>query len=85
MKFLKYFEDIQEMDRRNPNYKYGDYILVNSDHNQIYDEVMTIDTETDDDIFACSFVKKEGGAEIFVDEIVRKLEDFEIDALKYNL
>lgn len=84
MRRLKTFEDIK-YNWKNPNYKNGDYILVNSKYNDIINEPMTIDDETDPDIFACSFINKNGGIEVFVDEIVRKLEDFEIEALKYNL
>ena len=82
MKFLKYFEDVQDI---SPSYKAGDYIFVYSHYKGIYDKFMIIDDETDDDIFACHFVSNDKGEEIFRSEIVRKLTQDEIDALKFGI
>ena len=81
MKYIKKFEDIN-----NILYKPGDYIIVTSEYLELENEPMIIESKIANDSFNCYFICNEDeGAEVYINEIIRKMEQFEIDAIKYNL
>jgi hypothetical protein len=91
MKHLKLFESFENEIRK---YNKGDYVLVTSQYLGIEMEPCKIDYFDDNDVSydvykfiigVHSLKNKNFGGEIVEDEIIRKLEDHEIAAIKYNL
>jgi len=81
MKYLKYFENNSE-----PKYKIGDYVEVNSEELGIKNEIGVIDfVDSTIKAYGCIFSTFRELDNILEDEIIRKLEDHEVEALKYNL
>lgn len=87
MKYLKLFEG-----RENAKYKVGDIVLVNSTYNYILNSAMKIVfiNYPDQTSYDMIFVDDPDATDdmeymILETDVVRKLEDWEIEALKYNL
>ena len=90
MKYIKTFE-IMNSDGMliNPIYKVGDYILVDSrltsnNDDRVENGILVIEGITDY-WYIARYVEKDYVEWIYEDEIVKKLDDYEIEALKYNL
>lgn len=76
-------------ENKNDKYSVGDIVLVNSEYNEIYNEVMRISyvSNLDRISYEAEFFNDPESLKYFIihDDIIRKLEPHEIDAIKYNL
>jgi hypothetical protein len=72
----------------NDEFEVGDYILVDSKYNELFHEIMKIVFINKDlSIFEVKLLDPnyDYSFTIYKNDIIRKLEEHEIDALKYNL
>lgn len=88
MKHLKMFEMLAQ-DIKNQKLKAGDYILVYSEYHKIDEEPMIIVTNINNDALVCKFINQceleKENIILYSDDIIRKLEPFEVKSLKYNI
>ena len=83
MKYIKKYDNYTW----EPKYQIGDYVLVYSppDMSDIENEPMIIEyVDEYEKAYYCKFVFSQYYEYVIDDEIVRKLKDYEIDAIKYD-
>ena len=83
MKYIKLYESF-----KNDEFEVGDYILVYSEYNELFNEIMKIVFINKDlSIFEVKLLDPnyDYSFTISKNDIIKKLEDHEVAELKYNL